>query len=68
MYSRSTLISTQSSKEANFVRAWSINSLPGKRDFRLNVLVTENGTVCSAEELVQALMDGLKVEENPNSS
>lgn len=64
----SSNIQMESSKQPNFVRIWRADSLPGRRDWRLNYLKTDNGVdkVCNVQELVEAIAGGLAFDRNPN--
>ena len=58
----------ESSKEPNFIRTWSADSWPNRRDWRLNILETDTGDdkVCNIADLVQAIGDGLQFVGNEN--
>ena len=58
----------ESSREPNFIRTWSADSWPDRRDWRINILKSEDGIdkVCNVRDLVQAISEGLEFVQNPN--
>ena len=58
----------ESSREPNFIRTWSADSWPDRRDWRLSILKSEDGIdkVCNVRDLVQAIGEGLEFVRNPN--
>ena len=58
----------ESSRKPNFIRTWSADSWPDRRDWRLSILKSEDGIdkVCNVRDLVQAIGEGLEFVRNPN--
>ena len=65
---KTALIEMESSREPNFIRTWSADSWPDRRDWRLSILKSEDGIdkVCNVRDLVQAIGEGLEFVRNPN--
>ena len=67
---KTALVEMESSREPNFIRTWSTDSWPDRRDWRLSILKSEDGIdkVCNVRDLVQAIGEGLEFVGNPNGN